>query len=138
MISSLQFRLAICITLIPFGSVPMVSNGIAQPPAQIAQGVVYEDLNNNRRRDADEPGIKDIKVSNGKDIVLTDNDGKYQIPVSDDCIVFVIKPRGWMTPLNSNKLPQFYYIHKPTVSFRSMAKNMNLSCERPGVQPIIR
>lgn len=83
---------------------------------QVAQGIVFEDLNGNRRHDKDEPGIKDVKVSNGKDIVLTDEEGKYQIPVSEDCIIFVIKPRGWMTPLNANNLPQFYYIHKPAGS----------------------
>ena len=28
-------------------------------------------------------------------------------------ILFVIKPRGWRTPLTDDMLPQFYYIHKP-------------------------
>lgn len=116
MFSSLQSQLAICITLIPFASQLLISNAVAQPPAQIAQGVVYEDLNNNRQRDSAEPGIGDIKVSNGVDIVFTDNDGNYRLPVYEDCIVFLIKPRGWMTPVNANKLPQFYYIHKPSGS----------------------
>jgi hypothetical protein len=28
-------------------------------------------------------------------------------------IIFVVKPRGWMTPVDETNLPRFYYIHKP-------------------------
>lgn len=97
---------------------PSIFNAInaSEQVSQIAKGVVFDDLNGNQKRDANEPGIQGIKISNGTEIVLTDGDGRYQIPVSDDCIIFVIKPRGWMTPLNGNKLPQFFYIHKPAGS----------------------
>lgn len=78
-----------------------------------AQGFVFHDANGNRKRDPDEIGIPGVKVSNGREIVVTDAEGKYETHVSNDTIVFVIKPRGWMTPLNAEKLPQFYYIHKP-------------------------
>lgn len=81
-----------------------------------ATGIVYEDLNGNRMRDPDEPGLPKIRVSNGADIVATDADGKYELTISDDAVVFVIKPSGWATPLNANNLPQFYYIHKPAGS----------------------
>ncbi len=119
------FQLALCIAVTTAAVTQRTINAAPHEPkpapaqvalTQVARGIVFEDLNNNRVRDADEPGIKDVKVSNGKDIVSTDNDGKYEVPVSDDCIVFVIKPRGWMTPLNANNLPQFYYIHKPAGS----------------------
>ena len=83
------------------------------PPHIHAQGFVFHDANGNRKRDPDEVGIPGVKVSNGREIVLTNAEGKYETHVSDDTIVFVIKPRGWMTPLNAEKLPQFYYIHKP-------------------------
>ena len=78
-----------------------------------AKGVVFHDANWNRRFDDGEQGIAGIKVSNGKDIVVTDDHGRYQIDVTDDTIVFVVKPRGWRTPLNEHRLPRFYYIHKP-------------------------
>ena len=81
-----------------------------------AKGVVYEDVNNNRRRDPEEAGIAGIRVSNGESIVLTDAEGRYSLPVDDDEIVFVIKPRDWMTPLSKDNLPQFHYIHKPAGS----------------------
>jgi hypothetical protein len=81
-----------------------------------AKGIVFEDLNGNRVRDENEPGVADIKVSNGDQIVKTDPSGRYEIPIGDDTIVFVIKPRGYMTPVNDDQLPQFYYIHKPAGS----------------------
>ena len=43
-------------------------------------------------------------------LMLTDNTA---LEVSDDTILFVIKPRGFMTPVDENRLPKFYYIHKP-------------------------
>ncbi|MBN8599409.1 MAG: calcineurin-like phosphoesterase family protein [Planctomycetes bacterium] len=78
-----------------------------------ATGFVFHDRNGNQKRDEGEEGLADIKVSNGRQIVKTDAQGKYTLPVTDDTIVFVIKPRNWMTPLTEHKLPKFYYIHKP-------------------------
>tara|TARA_Y100001958_G_scaffold10311_1_gene6354 strand:- start:10476 stop:12140 length:1665 start_codon:yes stop_codon:yes gene_type:complete len=83
---------------------------------QIAMGYVYNDVNENLSMDKNEIGISGVYVSNGVEIVKTDKDGKYKIPVSDDAIIFVIKPRNWMTPINNLNLPQFYYIHKPNGS----------------------
>ncbi|AQQ72240.1 Calcineurin-like phosphoesterase [Limihaloglobus sulfuriphilus] len=81
-----------------------------------AAGVVYNDLNGNNVRDAGEEGIAGVQVSNGTDVVTTDSKGWYEISVSDDCIIFVIKPSGWRTPIDENNLPLFYYIHKPVGS----------------------
>lgn len=101
------------------------------PPAegashQHAHGYVFHDRNGNRTRDEGESGMANVRVSNGRDIVVTNADGYYELDVSDDTIVFVIKPRGWMTPVNADKLPQFYYIHKPKGS---------PSQKFPGVKP---
>ena len=87
----------------------------AQPPAkqQVARGCVFHDRNGNGLRDAGEPGVADVRVSNGRKITTTDPQGNYQLGVDQDTIVFVIKPRGWRTPINTHQLPQFYYIHKP-------------------------
>lgn len=84
------------------------------PPT--ARGIVFHDLNDNQLRDPGEPGIEGIRVSNGAEIVKTDTDGRYEIPIDDDTILFVIKPRNWATPVNELNLPQFYYIHKPAGS----------------------
>jgi hypothetical protein len=85
------------------------------PPGD-ATGVVFNDINRNGIRDVGEPGIAGVRVSNGRDIVPTDGNGQYQLQVEDGTIVFVIKPRDWMTPVNEVNLPHFYYIHKPNGS----------------------
>jgi hypothetical protein len=88
----------------------IVSTAFAQ---NTAKGFVFHDANNNRLKEPAEKGISEVAVSNGVDIVLTDENGAYEIPVSDNAVIFVIKPRDWMTPLNEDNLPQFYYLHKP-------------------------
>jgi hypothetical protein len=77
------------------------------------KGVVYEDLNSNQKRDKKEPGIAGVCVSNGIDVVQTDAQGNYTLQVSDDAMVFVIKPSGYATAFNEYNLPLHYYIHKP-------------------------
>lgn len=81
--------------------------------ATIAQGVVFHDANGNGKKDRRENGLSGVAVSNGVQVVQTDAQGKYSLPVGEDDIIFVIKPEGYMTPLDENNLPQFYYIHKP-------------------------
>lgn len=83
---------------------------------QTAKGVVYLDQNDNQRRDAEEPGLEGVRVSNGRDITMTDAEGRYELEVDDDQIIFVIKPRNYRTVINEDQLPQFYYIHKPAGS----------------------
>lgn len=81
--------------------------------ADFATGTVFHDANKNGNRDAGEKGLPNIAVSNGKEIVETDEKGNWKLPASEDVIFFVIKPSGWMNPLNKHKLPQFHYIYKP-------------------------
>ena len=83
---------------------------------QMAKGVVYHDANENRVRDADEKPLPGVRVSNGSQIVTTNEQGQYTLPVDEDTTLFVIKPRGWRTPVNADQLPQFYYVHKPNGS----------------------
>ncbi|WP_298859968.1 calcineurin-like phosphoesterase family protein [uncultured Gimesia sp.] len=86
---------------------------------QQATGYVFHDANNNRKRDAGEQGLGCVRVSNGREIVCTDENGLYQLPVTNDTILFVIKPQGWRTPLSKTLTPEFYYIHKPKGSPKS-------------------
>ena len=83
---------------------------------QYAAGVVFCDANKNGIQDLGEKGIKGVRVSNGISSIKTDENGKYRIQVSDDSIIFVIKPRNWMTGFDKNYIPKFYYIHKPNGS----------------------
>ena len=102
------------ILLASFISIMSVSGAIA------ASGTVFHDKNQNNQRDKDEPGIKNIAVSNGKEVTRTNAEGKWELPHDDDTIFFVIKPRDWKTPLNEHNLPQFYYIHKPKGSVKDL------------------
>jgi hypothetical protein len=78
----------------------------AQEPAAQAQGQVFDE--------AAGTGISGVLVSNGRDIVRTDVDGHYRLPVRDGDSVFVIKPTGWMTPFDPRThLPRFSYIFQP-------------------------
>ena len=78
-----------------------------------ATGFVYEDVNQNGQKEKGESGIPNVAVSNGREVVLTDSYGKYQLSVGQDHTVFVIKPSGYSLPLDDHNLPEFYYIHKP-------------------------
>jgi hypothetical protein len=88
----------------------------ASSAAQPAVGVVFIDANADGLRQADEPGLPRVAVTNGLDVVLTAEDGSYTIPVTDDTIVSVVKPAGYQVPLDPAGLPRFYYIHKPAGS----------------------
>jgi hypothetical protein len=54
-------------------------------------------------------GMPDVRVSNGRDIQLTDDEGRYSIARNGDNAIFVIKPAGWTAPLNpETMLPQIH------------------------------
>ncbi|GAB3650398.1 calcineurin-like phosphoesterase family protein [Echinicola sediminis] len=80
---------------------------------EIAKGTVYEDLNRNGKMDSDERGIPKVPVSNGEDVVLTDDQGYYELKVGIDHSIFVIKPSAYQVPVNEKKIPQYFYTHKP-------------------------
>lgn len=76
-------------------------------------GYVYEDENKNGEKDPEEEGIADVMVSNQKDVVLTDEEGAYELPVEENTIISISKPADYKFEKNENNLPQFYYVHKP-------------------------
>ena len=80
---------------------------------ETARGTVFEDRDADGTRDAAEPGIPDVRVSDGRQVVVTDEDGEYSLEIGDEAIVFITKPSGYATPVNGMMLPQFYYIHQP-------------------------
>lgn len=90
--------------------------GFAVQAQEQARGVIYHDVNQNGRKDRSENGIANVAVSNGIDVVHTNEKGEYVLPVGNDNIIFVVKPAGYGFPLDDNNLPKFYYIHKPSGS----------------------
>ncbi|MFN3800163.1 calcineurin-like phosphoesterase C-terminal domain-containing protein [Belliella pelovolcani] len=93
--------------------VMFTSLSIAQ---DIAKGVIYEDLNGNGKKEKNEPGLAGVGISNGRDVVQTNEKGEYNLPVSDGDLIFVIKPSGYALPVNDFNFPQYFYIHKPSGS----------------------
>lgn len=80
---------------------------------QVARGSVFHDVNGDGKRDAGDRPMTNVKVSNGLEIVRTDEEGCYELPLGDEGQVFVIKPAGYRTRLGPNQLPLFYYLHRP-------------------------
>ncbi|MEM6539138.1 MAG: hypothetical protein AAF668_15590, partial [Pseudomonadota bacterium] len=54
---------------------PEIVPGTVRSAPTVA-GVVFEDLNRNGTKDGRDRGIEGVKVSNGRDVVLTDSDGR--------------------------------------------------------------
>jgi 3',5'-cyclic AMP phosphodiesterase CpdA len=88
-----------------------IGGAAAQVPT--VSGVVYENRSGGTRRQASDPGIAGVLVSNGRDVVKTDANGRYTLPIEDESVIFVIKPTGYATPLDENNLQRFHYIHQP-------------------------
>jgi hypothetical protein len=79
----------------------------------VARGVVFHDQNGNGRRERDEQGLQNVRVSNGRHVVRTDKAGKWELPCKDGTILFITKPRNWALPQDELGREQFHYIYKP-------------------------
>jgi hypothetical protein len=94
---------------------PLLMLGSADLP-DAAVGRVFVDSNANGQFDPGERLLTGVRVSNGETFTTTDRSGRWSLPVDQDTILFVIKPQGYMTPVDHHRLPRFYYIHKPAGS----------------------
>ncbi|MBM7693739.1 outer membrane protein assembly factor BamB [Peribacillus deserti] len=85
---------------------------IADNPMATIKGTVFADKNGNGTRDGNEQGIPHVSVSDGKNIVVTDSQGKYSLIIDTDRrqedIIFATVPSGYSVPTDENKTPQFY------------------------------
>ncbi|MCH8524259.1 MAG: calcineurin-like phosphoesterase family protein [Balneolales bacterium] len=96
------------------------STGITAEQSSAAQtenvtvsGVVFDDRNQNGVRDAGEPGVAGVLVSNGLSFVRTGSDGSYTIELIPNHDLTIVQPSGWRVPTDERMVPQFFYIHKP-------------------------
>ncbi len=83
---------------------------------RIAEGYVFRDRNGSGKREPGDPGIAGVCVSNGREVTVTDKNGRWRLPVDEDTVLFVIKPTGWKPPVNGDNLPLFHYVYKPNGS----------------------
>ena len=90
------------------------SGALAQdaPGAQVS-GIVFEDKDGSGAS-ASNPGLAGVLVSNGRDVAVTGIDGRYTLPLPEEATIFVIKPAGFMPPIEPlTNLPRFYRHHQP-------------------------
>ncbi|MEO1102402.1 MAG: calcineurin-like phosphoesterase family protein [Pseudomonadota bacterium] len=79
---------------------------------ETAQGKVFVDENRNSVLDDGEAGVEGVAVSNGREVVLTNSNGDYELPAYTDMNVFITKPADHAVPVDEMMVPQFAYIHK--------------------------
>src|ERR1700733_6039734 len=88
-----------------------------QLPGQVSgqvSGIVFEDRDGSGMATAANPGLAGVLVSNGRDIAVTGPDGRYTLPLPEEATIFVIKPAGFMPPVEPfTNLPRFYRHHQP-------------------------
>ena len=75
---------------------------LAQSAATVS-GVVFEDRDGSGKPGAGNPGIAGALVSNGRDVAVTDAEGRYTLPLPDEATIFVIKPSGYMPPVDPRR-----------------------------------
>lgn len=76
-------------------------------------GTVFHDRSGGGVRRAGDPGIGGALVSNGVDVVATDADGRWRLPVSPGGHVFLVQPTGWKASPKANGLPGFAGFGRP-------------------------
>ncbi|WP_299916911.1 calcineurin-like phosphoesterase family protein [uncultured Roseobacter sp.] len=85
---------------------------VAGEATDVARGTVFLDSNRNAALDDGEPGVPGVIVSNGRKVVISGEDGSYELPAYGDMNLFITKPAGYVTPVNAQMVPQFAYVHK--------------------------
>ncbi|MDN6241582.1 metallophosphoesterase N-terminal domain-containing protein, partial [Corynebacterium variabile] len=76
-------------------------------------GQVFDDTNRNSTLDDGEEPIAGVPVSNGVDVVTTDDEGRYELPAGDNLTLSVTQPAGWQVPVDADNFAQFSYNHLP-------------------------
>ena len=91
------------------------SGALAQDAlASQVSGIVFENRDGSSASSAANPGLAGVLVSNGRDVAVTGPDGRYTLPLPEEATIFVIKPAGFMSPIEPlTNLPRFYRHHQP-------------------------
>jgi len=98
------------------GVATALTGGAASADEPTVSGLVFEDIDGKAGA-----GLAGVLVSNGRDVAVTDALGRYSLPLPDTATIFVIKPAGFMPPLDPlTNLPRFYRHHNPEGSPASL------------------
>lgn len=88
----------------------------AEPGERIVEGRVFLDVDADGRRDADEAGVAGVKLSNGRELVISDAHGRYRIALRDGDTLFLVKPPQASLPRRDDRMPAFWRHHFPSGS----------------------
>ena len=98
-----------------------IEPGVAMAQGATVSGVVFEDRDGSGAAGPANPGLAGVLVSNGRDVAVTGADGRYTLPLPDAATIFVVKPAGFMPPLDpATNLPRFCRLHQPQGSPASL------------------
>lgn len=86
-------------------------NGYAIDKVITVKGQVFYDANHNGIHDAKEKGLKNILISNGKDIVKTDKGGFYTIDANIGESIFPILPSEYIWSKSKSKVLNANYLY---------------------------
>ena len=87
---------AVRVCLVTFLLLPVAVLPQTQAPTPVS-GVVFEDTNQNGRRDAGERGLGGVAVSNQHEVAQTAADGSYMLRGAGYGVVFVSLPSGFVS-----------------------------------------
>ena len=95
-------------------------SALAQGAATVS-GIVFENRDGSGKVGSGNPGLANVLVSNGRDVAVTDAEGRYTLPLPDEATIFVVKPQDFMPPVDpTTQLPRFYRHHYPNGSPASL------------------
>ncbi|WP_236568068.1 MULTISPECIES: calcineurin-like phosphoesterase family protein [unclassified Nocardiopsis] len=93
------------------GGIEVVRTPVAD--GSVLTGQVFVDADRDGVSDGDEAGLPGVVVTNGREVVETDHEGRYRLPAFDNMTVSITQPSGHQVPLDEHNIPQFHYNHLP-------------------------
>jgi len=108
--------------------------GLSAAAAGFATGHVFHDRHGTGRRMPGDPGVPGVMVSNGRDVVLTDPEGRWRLPAADRDSIFVIKPSHWATPLGPGGVPR---IAAAVAGSSSLDFGLSQQPEKPAFEAVL-
>lgn len=98
-------------------TIDVVPRAEGEEDPETVTGVVFDDTEMDGVYDPEtDAGVPGVMVSNGREVVETDEDGAYELPAYDDMTVFITKPNDRAVPTDEGHIPQMAYEHKPAGS----------------------
>ena len=73
---------------------------------ELARGTVRDDARRGR-------GIANVLVSNGREVVATDRDGRWALRIMPGDFIFVVKPSGWKVTTRAGNRGYWFHLHDP-------------------------